>query len=284
LRQDVYADARLERDHELACRAVALGLPGHAGLAGTSAAYLLGVPHAAGQYDDVHVIVPPPGRLSLRQGVTVHAAPLCPDDVTMVGDLPVTTPARTAWDIACWSDPVAAVAVIDTLLARGLTATARLDALLLRRAGARGCRRAARAFGLADPGSASPQESRLRVRLVLAGFPRPVTQHPIRLPSGVTVHPDLAWPEYLVAVEYDGRWHADPDRLHLDRKRLNQLTAAGRLVLHVTSDRMRRDFGGFLGELRTALASRGWRPTTGPVGLARTRKPLPPQSGSQRFP
>ena len=56
LRQDVYADARLDRDHALVCRAVALRTPPGVLLAGPSAAYLHGVDHAAAFTDDVHVI------------------------------------------------------------------------------------------------------------------------------------------------------------------------------------------------------------------------------------
>ena len=57
LRHDVYADARLEHDHELACRAAALRLPAGCALAGPSAAYLLGRrARSRAKRDDVHVI------------------------------------------------------------------------------------------------------------------------------------------------------------------------------------------------------------------------------------
>jgi very-short-patch-repair endonuclease len=115
-------------------------------------------------------------------------------------------------------------------------------------------------FGLADPGAQSPTESHLRVRLVLAGLPRPVAQHPVRGPSGLVLHPDLAWPQFRVAVEYDGQWHADPDQLTRDRYRLNQLVAAGWLVLHVTGRRLHREFPALVREIRAALVARGWRP------------------------
>jgi very-short-patch-repair endonuclease len=93
----------------------------------------------------------------------------------------------------------------------------------------------------------------------MAGLPRPVAQYPVRLSNGRVLHPDLAWPEFQVAVEYDGHWHGDTEQLHLDRRRLNQLVAAGWLVLHVTSQRMHRDFEGVVREVRMALRQRGWR-------------------------
>ncbi|MEH1017505.1 hypothetical protein V6U90_31025 [Micromonospora sp. CPCC 206060] len=48
--------------------------------------------------------------------------------------------------------------------------------------------------------------------------------------------------------------------MHQDRQRLNQLVGGGWVVLHVTSRRLHHDFRAVLGEVRTALISRGWRP------------------------
>ena len=71
LRHDVYADARLDRDHALACRAAMLRLPSSAAIAGPSAAYLLGVEHAALFDDDVHVMVPTKVRAGRQQGLRI---------------------------------------------------------------------------------------------------------------------------------------------------------------------------------------------------------------------
>ncbi|MFI5835354.1 hypothetical protein ACIA5A_16930 [Micromonospora sp. NPDC051300] len=76
LRQDVYADARLDRDHALACRAVLLRMPPGTLVAGPSAAYLHGVGHAAGFTDDVHVLLPATVRADSHPGVRVHHAPV----------------------------------------------------------------------------------------------------------------------------------------------------------------------------------------------------------------
>ena len=76
--------------------------------------------------------------------------------------------------------------------------------------------------------------------------------------AGRVLQVDLGWEEYQVAVEYDGHWHADPEQLHLDRRRLNELQAAGWIVVHATGARMGRAFPGLLSELREALRSRGW--------------------------
>lgn len=175
------------------------------------------------------------------------------------GSIPRSDPGQAAWETAVWLDPIRAVSIIDALLGQGLTDRAALIEAAARNANRAGSRRASWLFDLADGGAQSPPESQLRVRLTLGGLPRPVVQHPIRLPNGVVLHPDLAWPEYRVAVEYDGQWHADADQLHRDRRRLNLLVGAGWVVLHVTSRRMHTEFPAVLREVRAALNARGWR-------------------------
>ncbi|HET8659148.1 MAG TPA: DUF559 domain-containing protein [Micromonosporaceae bacterium] len=253
----VYADARLERDHELRCRAAVLRLPPGVVIAGPSAAWLHGVEFAA-QYDhDVHLIVPAGIRLSAARNLRVHHTQLDRLEVTYRNGLACTTPARTAWDLARWLDLARAVTAIDGLLALGRTTRVELDKLVAERAGVQGIARVARVVDLIDGGAQSPPESQLRLRLVLAGLPRPVTQFPVRLRSGAVVHPDLAWPEYRVAVEYDGAWHDSTDQFHRDRRRLSQLAAEGWVVLHVTSRRM-RDLSNVVNEVRQALRVQGW--------------------------
>ncbi|MEU7802107.1 DUF559 domain-containing protein [Micromonospora arborensis] len=280
LRHDVYADARLDRDHELACRAAMLRLPPGSMIAGPSSAYLHGIEHAAGFDDDVHVLVPRVGRVDSQRGLRVHLAradtPATPTSAVVADARPSTLttaqpgtrcipplgrtdPASAAWEAAAWLDPLRAVAIVDSLLASGLTTRAALTTVRTANADRPGGRRACWIFDLADPGAQSPPESHLRVRLVLGGLPRPVAQHPIQLAGGLVLHPDLAWPEFRVAVEYDGRWHSDSEQLHRDRRRLNLLVGAGWLVLHVTSRRLQNDFPAVLSEVRSALISRGWR-------------------------
>ncbi|RLQ06322.1 hypothetical protein EAD96_08635 [Micromonospora sp. BL1] len=299
LRQDVYADARLDRDHALACRAALLRMPPGAAIAGPSAAYLHGVEHAADFTDDVHVLLPATVRADSQPGVRVHHAPMSSTRsgllvpvgsaapartsppvgtrspvgasppagarstgavMILAGPPPRTEPAACAWETAVWADPVEAVGIVDGLLRTGSVNRSALASEAARNACRPGGRRAAWVFGLTDGLAQSPPESHLRVRLVLAGLPRPVAQYPVRVPTGLILHPDLAWPEFRVAVEYDGQWHSDADRMHLDRRRLNQIVAAGWLVLHVTGRRLRKEFPTLVREIRAALVARGWRP------------------------
>jgi hypothetical protein len=241
IRHEVYADARLTLDHELACRAALVRLPAGTVVAGRSATFRHGVRHAATYADDVHVVAPASVRIGAQRGLRVHHVDLAPGETTG-GDVPATSPARTVWDVARWLDPIEAVPIVDSLLGMHLVTRQTLADRVERGAGRRGCQRARLVAELADPGAQSPAESRLRVRLMLAGLPRPVTQCPVRIGPSLVLHPDLGWPQWRVAVEYDGHWHADAEQLHHDRRRLNQLVAAGWTVLHVTSLRLRADF------------------------------------------
>jgi very-short-patch-repair endonuclease len=79
---------------------------------------------------------------------------------------------------------------------------------------------------LANPLSESPMETRIRLALERGGLPRPVLQHPVgpyRL--------DLAYPDRMLAMEYDGREHLTPERARHDLARQAFLTRAGWEVL-----------------------------------------------------
>jgi very-short-patch-repair endonuclease len=51
---------------------------------------------------------------------------------------------------------------------------------------------------------------------------------------------DFAWPDRKVIVEYDGLWHAEDGQFVKDRRRLNQLRAAGWTVVFVTATDLHR--------------------------------------------
>jgi very-short-patch-repair endonuclease len=259
--RDIYADAHLRISHRTRCAVVSRWLiPPEAAIAGRAAAELYGAV-GTGPNEPVDVIVPAGRRIGPMAGLRVHSATLDRADLGRLAGMPVTSPERTCWDVAGWFDVVEAVVVIDSLLAKAVVTVEGLREYALQRAGARGWRRLLRAASLADAGAESPQESRVRVRLVLAGLPRPRTQHVVTDNGRFIARLDLAWPEYKVAVEYDGLWHDDPDQFHRDRQRLNRLLGGDWIVLHVTARRLRDDFDGFTAEVRAALRSRAPRRT-----------------------
>ena len=98
------------------------------------------------------------------------------DEIAVVGGMRVTTPARTALDLACRYPVNGAVAMIDALARATRLKVADVELLAERYKGRRGIRRAHSALALVDGGAESPRETWLRLLLVRAGCPPPQTQ------------------------------------------------------------------------------------------------------------
>jgi hypothetical protein len=255
--QGIYADRTLPITHAMRCAAaMAFLLRDDATLAGRSAAMMYGV-----RMDDlqcpVEVLIPATAARCRHDGIVIHRCDLADDEVGRVNRLKVTTPVRTCWDLSQWLDVVESVVWLDRLLALGRISAGELADYVRRRreTTVRGVRKFERVMSLVDSRAESPPESRLRVRLVLAGVPRPESQFSIVDANGQFVaRVDLAWPRLRVAVEYDGLWHVgSAGQMHADRRRLNALVGLGWVVLHVTSVRLRDDFDAVVAEVRAAL-------------------------------
>jgi very-short-patch-repair endonuclease len=223
-------------------------------IAGRSAATLLGA-GLSGPADLVEIIAPRSARPQHGDVIT-HSSSFTADEIRIIGGVPVTTALRTCWDLAQWLPVAEAVVLVDRLLHARLVTVAELAEYCSRRAGARGVRRFKRVVSYADGRAESPQESRLRVALLLAGLPAPNAQHEIYDASGFIARVDLAYEQWKIAMEYDGVWHAEGAQLHRDRQRLNRLQAAGWLVLHVTAERLRNDLQGVIREVAQAIHTR----------------------------
>ncbi|MBI3214509.1 MAG: DUF559 domain-containing protein [Mycobacterium sp.] len=99
-----------------------------------------------------------------------------------------------------------------------------------------------RALGLVDGGAESPQETRLRLIVVTDGVPRPQTQIEFHDDYGkVMIRVDMGWPDWKVAVEYDGAQHwTDGRQRAWDIERIAMLEALGWTVIRVSADMLRR--------------------------------------------
>lgn len=181
----------------------------------------------------------------------------CPDadEVCRIGDLRLTTAARTAVDLARKFPEDIAVAAIDALARATKLKVADIEVVAQRHAGQRGIRQARTSIALVDPNAESPRETAVRLLIVRAGFPRPESQHPIYNEFGVLIGVvDFAWPELKVAVEYEGRHHTDPEQIRKDIARIEEMIEMGWLVIRVTS---RDPAGVVLRRIAHARASRG---------------------------
>ncbi len=235
LYRGVYADADLPDSFAVRVSGARLLVPPGAVFSGRTAAHLHGAADLVDARTPVEVSVPTGVRFGPVAGLRVRRVRLPASDVTQVRGRPCTTPLRTALDIARTEPLPEGVAALDVLLARGVVDHPALRSAVRAQPTPRGARRAERAVDLADARAESPQESRLRVVLALAGLVA-VPQHTVRDPAGRFVaRVDLAFPEQRVAIEYDGAWHGEPGQLARDRRRLNALVAAGWTVLHVTA-------------------------------------------------
>lgn len=169
--------------------------------------------------------MPRGGQVS-RPGLRVRRDVLRSGEVVRAGRVLVTSPLRTAFDLARRSPLVEAVVALDALThVHGFDPEAIIrfgyDHL-----GARGCAQLPEVVRRANPLSESPMETRIRVAIESAGIPVPVLQHPL----GPYLL-DMAYPELRLAVEYDGRDHLTPERARRDLTRQAYLTRAGWEVL-----------------------------------------------------
>lgn len=97
---------------------------------------------------------------------------LAEDEVVEINRMHVTTPARTALDLACRNPTGRAVAAIDSLANATDLKVADVELLCQRYRGRRGVTRALAALNLVDASAESPRETWLRLLLLRAGFPR----------------------------------------------------------------------------------------------------------------
>ena len=79
-------------------------------------------------------------------------------------------------------------------------------------------------------------ETRLRLVIVDGGLPRPVAQFEVRDAAGRLIgRVDLAYPEWRIAIEYDGDHHRGRVAYRDDQRRANALRVAGWTVLRFTA-------------------------------------------------
>jgi hypothetical protein len=142
-----------------------------------------------------------------QRGLIVRNEALGHDEITRVAGLPVTTPARTAFDLGRHLPRGRALERLDALM--HATPFSIEDVLLIakRHPGARGTRRLRELLALVDGGAASPKESWLRLLFLDAGFPKPTTQIPVVEGGRLVRMLDMGWEYFMVAAEYDGDQH-----------------------------------------------------------------------------
>lgn len=208
-------------------------------LAGLSSAAL----HGSKWVDDsrpAYLIRRPKSRGSIP-GIVVHAVPILPDEVEIIEGMPVTTAARTAFDLGRWLELDDAIEMIDALCNASGLKPEEIAELSAKHPGANGLRKLRRALSLVDAGAESPAETRTRLVLIRAGLPWPKTQVKVRDQHGRLVAIcDLGWKRWKVVVEYDGddHWRDEHTRAR-DIRRYALLARLGWRVVRVNSKLLR---------------------------------------------
>lgn len=231
LLRDVYVDRSVSIDLAVRTRAISLILPANSVISGRTAAWLYGglTPRSS---DPIEITLPRDVPMGPRADLKIRRALLPASDIEHVADIPVTSPMRTAFDIARSRKPgrveplIQAVAAVDALAHETHLDPNELITYAAQHPRWRGVRLVQQVADLMDAGAESAPESRLRLALVFGGLPQPATQYVIRDRVGNFIaRVDLAYPELRIAIEYDGEDHRD--RWADDIVRQNRIIGAG---------------------------------------------------------
>lgn len=261
----------------LAVRAAAAALAPVAVLSHTSAAVLHGLPTGLMRRDRIHVTWPGSAGRGATSCVINHRSVLAANEISEIDGLRVTSPARTAYDLARSADPRLAVALIDEAIRRRLATAEDLQRCLDVNRGKPGSSRAARVFDFSDGLSESVGESITRVQFRQLGLPSAELQSPIvDLNGRVVARVDFLFADFRTAVEFDGKVKYEKflrvgetaaDVVYREKLREDAIRSTGLEVVRLVW-RDHRDDAGVLARCRAAFARQGsprWQPS--PPGL-----------------
>ncbi|MBM3714806.1 MAG: DUF559 domain-containing protein, partial [Actinobacteria bacterium] len=218
----------------------------------TTAALLYGIPLPPLPDEDIHVSVLPPLRAPRGRGVRGHqlrpaGVRLSKNDVGMPLTSAATTWALLGGTVRHPFDLVAAADYLVTaprvpgprgrVLREPLVSIEELEAAVLRAPKRRGIVALREALPMVRPGPASRRETWTRMILLDGGLPEPELNHDVYDHDGFVACVDLAYPEALVGVEYEGDQHrSDTRQWFRDIERYERLAAAGWHIVRVTND------------------------------------------------
>jgi hypothetical protein len=175
-----------------------------------------------------------------QKGLTVRMDRISEEETTVVDGMPVTTLARTAFDLGRNQTRVAALARLDALMRAAPFEPEDVLMLMQRYGPVRGVRQLRELLPLVDPGAESPKESWLRLLLIDNGFPIPETQIPV-FDDDSAVRPfaflDMGWRQLQLAAEYDGDHHrTDRPSYVRDQRRHPKVARRGWEVIRVIAE------------------------------------------------
>ncbi len=111
------------------------------------------------------------------------------------------------------------------------------------------------------PGTDSPRETQTRLIITRAGLPEPVIGFKVFDDRGDFIGtPDLFYPKYRIAMEYEGDGHRiSVQTFNDDIERTEQFQDAHCRYVRITRDHIDHPHR-LVSRVRNALIQRGWRP------------------------
>lgn len=187
-----------------------------------------------------------------RPGIRIHRVRLLrSDETTTLDGIPLTTAARTLYDLAGSVDGRALERALAEALALRLTTLPKVREVLKRHRGRRGARSLAAVIGSGRSALTRSEAERRFLDLVReAKLDEPEVNVSV---AGYEV--DVVWRTERLVVEIDGRaFHASPAAFERDRLRDAALAAAGYRVVRVTWRQMETEPAASLVRVAQALA------------------------------
>ena len=233
----------------------------------TTAAALYGIPLPSHiDQATLHLSVPAPRTAPRRPGIVGHSIRVHEFLPRRLDGLPVMSPADTWCHLAALISAEDLVAAGDYIISPPhqrrtrrppLATIPELRAAAVRHRGNRGAKRLTWALPLLRPGVDSPPETHLRLLLIASGLPEPLIADPTPVEGGLVLHPDLKYPQWRVAIEYEGDGHRlDKRQWRRDITRRELLESAGWRVIRVTADDLYIDPDALIRRIRSVLRQR----------------------------
>jgi hypothetical protein len=217
----------------------------------------------------LHVSLPPDMRAPRGKGIAGHHLQLHPTDVVLRADVRVTSQERTLCDLASILDEEDLLVAADYLLwwrrDEGCRSSrTEIERAISRHPTSRGMAKLRAVTPEASDRADSPPESKIRLRILRAGLPAPCVNVELFDSRGnFLAMPDLAYPEYKMALDYEGDHHrTDRAQWEKDIHRVPRLKDAGWSHTRISRSDLRNS-DDFLARLARNLRSRGWKPARG---------------------
>src|SRR4051794_16522019 len=165
----VWAHEDVPDDRATRLAAAKFVIPSHGVLCGMTAAWIHGADVLRAGDLDVHAGFAKGRRIRSRPGLRVCQETLHPSDWTVIDDIAVTTPLRTAFDCLRWLRGAERLVVADALAHLDLVTVEELRRNFASQKRLRNLRRGEALIDDIEPKSESPMETRLRVEMITGG-------------------------------------------------------------------------------------------------------------------